>query len=161
MNHCEYYYSSNETIGQTTEIAYVMTKVINQTESLDYNNVLNFSGIWIPTSIAGSLNDHLDYQQRGEFHRYLSTEHVLIVSFSETQFYVINKQEPIARRGEILFHNVLFTTTIIGIFALAFLLFRLTFLPLIRWFVRRQLCLARCFNKTAETKIEEGMNESF
>ena len=33
------------------------------------------------------------------------------VTFGETQFYLINKQEPVARTTEILFHNILFTTT--------------------------------------------------
>ncbi|CAF2521224.1 unnamed protein product [Rotaria sp. Silwood2] len=113
LDYCQPFYTFDQTIGQTTEINFALTKVINRTESLDYSDLTNYSGIWIPTSTHGSLNDRLVYLQRGTFLRYLSTQHTLIISFSETQFYVINKQQPIARRGEIIFHNILFTTTVI------------------------------------------------
>jgi hypothetical protein len=85
--------------------------------------------------ITPSLHIHCRYEQRGDFLRYLSTENILIISFDETQFYVMNKQEPIARMSAVFFHNVLFTKTVISIFALAFLIVKLTFTPIVRWIV--------------------------
>ena len=141
LNYCESFYTENQTLSQTTEFYFALTKVINRTDSLDYSSSNNYSGIWIPTTTHGSLNDRIMYEQRGDYARYLSTQHTLIVSFSETQFYVSNSQQPIARTGEVIFHNILFTTTILGIFALAFLLFKLTFIPIIQCIIKRQICL--------------------
>lgn len=150
MNYCEAFNVSDQAIAQSTEIEFAMTKVINRTEYLDYSDSKNFSGIWIPTSSHGSLDDHISYDQRGSFLRYLSTQHIVTITFSETQFYLMNKQEPIARTGEILFHNILFTTTIIGIFALAFLVFKLTLMPIIQWFIRREICLFKICHQEKE-----------
>lgn len=144
IEYCQLFFTVDQTLGQTTTIDLTLTKVINRTESLDYSGRVNYSGIWIPTSTHGSLNDHIVYQQRGKFLRYLSTQHTLIIDFSETNFYVINKQEPISRMGEIFFHNILFTTTIIGIFALAFLVFKLTFMPIMKWMIRHEKFLFSC-----------------
>jgi hypothetical protein len=145
FNYCELFYTSDQTLGQATEINFALTKVINETESLDYSGSTNYSGIWIPTSSHGSLNDRLAYLQQGAFLRYLSTQHTITITLSETQFYVINQQQPIARLGEVLFHNVIFTTTVIGIFALAFLLFKLTFMPIVLWIIKHEISfLLRC-----------------
>ncbi|CAF1105134.1 unnamed protein product [Rotaria sordida] len=138
LDYCQLFNTSDQTLGHTTEINFALTKMINRTESLDYSGSTNYSGIWIPTSTHGSLNDRLVYLQQGAFLRYLSTQHTLIISFSETEFYVINKQEPIARMGEVLFHDILFVTTIIGIFALAFLIFKLMFMPILKWIINHK-----------------------
>lgn len=140
MNYCELFSTSDQTLGQTTEIYFAFTKIINQTEALDYSGLTNYSGIWIPTTTYGLLNDYFAYVQGGAFLRYLSTQHTIIITFSETEFYVNNKQEPIVRMGEVLYHNILFTTTVISIFALAFLLFKLMFMPIVKWIIRRELC---------------------
>lgn len=113
---------------------------------------MNYSGIWIPTATHGSLNDHLVYLQRGSFLRYLYTQHTLIISLSETEFYVANAQVPMARSGEILFHNILFTTTIISIFALAFLLSKLTLLPVLKYIIRHKI-LSTTLSKLRKKKL--------
>ncbi|CAF1234250.1 unnamed protein product [Adineta steineri] len=136
MNYCQFYFTSDQTIGETTEIYFSLTKVINQTDSLEYNGLSNYSGIWIPTSTHGSLNDRVAYLQEGAYHRYLYTQHTVIINFQETPFYVMNEQEPIARTAEILFHNVLFATTVISIFALAFVIFKLIFMPVVKWILK-------------------------
>ena len=160
LKYCESFTSLDQTIAQSTQIYFAMTKVINQTEFLDYSGSTNFSGIWIPTSTHGALNDHISYDQRGPFLRYFSTQHTITIAFSETQFYVMNKQEPIARQGEILFHNILFTTTIIGIFALAFLVFKLTLMPIIQWCIRREACLFKRYREQL-TKDRVHLRSSF
>ena len=152
MNYCQSFYTINDTLGQTTKFYFALTKVINRTDSLDYNGSSNYSGIWIPTSTYESLDDHVMYQQRGDFLRYLSTQQTLIISFSETQFYVSNTQQPIARTGEVIFHNILFTTTILGIFALAFLLFKLTFMPIVQCMIKHELLLFK-YCKSKSKKI--------
>ena len=139
MNHCNLFSTSDQTLAQTTMINFSLTKVINRTEVLDYSGLMNYTGIWIPTSTHGALSDHVAYAQRGTFLRYLSTQQTLIVSFTETPFYVMNKQEPVSRYGEILFHNVLFTTTVIGIFGLVFLVFKLTLMPVGLWMIKRDM----------------------
>lgn len=143
LNYCESFHSGNQTLGQTTEFYFAMTKIINRTDFLDYSSSSNYSGIWIPTVTHGALDDHVMLDQRGAFSRYLYTQHTIIVRFSETQFYVSNSQQPISRMGEVIFHNILFTTTILGIFALAFLIFKLTFMPIIKCIIKNQMCLIR------------------
>ncbi|CAF2751609.1 unnamed protein product [Rotaria sp. Silwood2] len=157
LDYCQLFFTSDQTLSQTTEINFALTKVINRTESLDYSDSTNYSGIWIPTSTHGSLSDRVVYLQQGAYLRYLSTQHTLIISFSETEFYVINKQEPIARMGEVLFHNILFTTTIIGIFALAFLLFKLTFMPIMKWIIKHENLLLH-FCKLRKKRSTENNN---
>ena len=147
MNHCEFFHASDQTIGQTSQFSFGLTKVINQTDALDYSGLSNYSGIWIPTVTYGALDDHIMYDQEGAYLRYLSTQHIVVISFSETTFYINNEQQPIARTGIILFHNILFTTTVIGIFALAFLLFKLTFMAILAKIIKRRkhlLDLCKC-----------------
>ena len=159
LNFCQVFSSSDQTLPENLAVNFALTKVINRTELLDYSSLSNFSGIWIPTTTHSSLNDALKYEQQGAFLRYLSTEHILLITLSETQFYVINKQEPIARTSEILFHNLLFTTTLIGIFALVFLIFKLTFMPLIQWIVARKMCCKRLYKPRAvpTNMVRRGM----
>ncbi|UJR29139.1 hypothetical protein I4U23_010353 [Adineta vaga] len=153
MNYCELFSSSDQTLGESTEIEFSLTKVINRTETLDYGSIVNYTGIWIPTSSHGALNDRVAYAKRGAFLRYLSTQQTLIINFQETPFYVMNKQEPIARVGEILFHNVLFTTTVIGIFTLVFLVLKLTFMPIGMWIIKHELFLAQLLKLRDKLKI--------
>ncbi len=57
----------------------------------------------------------------------------MIIQLTESEFFVENKQEPIARKFEILFHNVLFLGITIELFGLAFLISKLIFLPIARF----------------------------
>lgn len=60
----------------------------------------------------------------------LKQRQTLIISLSETQFYIQNIQEPIAPQAKIVFQNIPFVTTAIGIYALAFQIIHLTLVPL-------------------------------
>ena len=44
----------------------------------------------------------------------------LSFSIKETSIFIYNKQEPIARRSEIIFHTVLFINTCLGLLAMFF-----------------------------------------
>jgi hypothetical protein len=114
-----------------------MTKVINRTEGLSSDDPNLYSGIWIPTITVKSLNDRAAYTQRGQYLRYLVSQQIVLLEISETQFFIRNTQEPIARAGEILFHNILFSTVCLELFGLAFLIFKLALLPLTRYFVSK------------------------
>ncbi len=130
---CQLLYNAYQTMPQTSYVNLDFTKSINRTEGLEQDDPATYSGIWIPTLTIKSLNDELAYAQQGTFIRYLSSQQILFIDISETQFYIKNIQEPIARSGEILFHNILFSTVCIELFGLAFLIFKLALLPLLQW----------------------------
>lgn len=132
---CHLLFSNDQTISQTLNVQFEFTKVINRTEGLASNDPVTYSGIWIPTVTNDLIDDRLIYEKLGDHLRYLSSEQILSIDFSETQFFIKNSQEPIARAGEIFFHNVLFSTVCIELFALIFLLFKLVLLPLLRCFL--------------------------
>ena len=154
VDYCQLFSTFNETIGQTVKINFAMTKVINRTESLSYDGITIYSGIWIPTATHGILDHHLSYSEREAFLRYLSTQHRIIISFSETEFYVINQQAPIARKNEVLFHNILFATTAIGLFALGFLLFKLILMPIIKAIMKHEKFLLKYLKSEKEILAE-------
>ena len=135
LAYCHLLYSNDQTMSQTTNVHLELTKMINRTEGLASNDPVVYSGIWIPTLTVKSFNDHVIYSQLGTYLRYLSPRQIISIDFSETQFFIKNTQEPIARASEILFHNILFSTVCIELFALAFLLFKLVLLPLLRCFL--------------------------
>ncbi len=148
---CQLLSNSDQTMPQTAYFNVDFTKSINRTEGLELNDPITYSGIWIPTLTIKSLNDEFAYEQQGTFLRYLSSQQILFMDFSETQFYIKNVQEPIARSGEIIFHNILFSTVCIELFGLAFLIFKLALLPLIQWAVHK--LEHRRQNKTSKNTV--------
>ncbi|UJR07360.1 hypothetical protein I4U23_011646 [Adineta vaga] len=153
LKFCQLFSTSEQTLGQTTKISFILTKVINRTDVLDYSGSGYYSGRWIPTTTYELLNDALAYKQQGNYLRYLATQQILKISFSETQFYVINEQQPIVRTNEMLFHGILFTTTIIGLFALAFVIIRLSLLPLMKWMMERKVHRLQFWRKKTKEAI--------
>ncbi|CAF3698824.1 unnamed protein product [Adineta steineri] len=147
LKFCQLFSTDNQTISQDTEIYFILTKTINITDPLDYNSASVYSGIWIPTSTYALLSDFLAYNQQGDYIRYLGTQHTLTIIFSETQFYVVNEQQPIVRRNEMIFHGVLFTTTILGLFALGFLVLKLTLITALKWIINRIIQRPPCCRK--------------
>ncbi|CAF0751779.1 unnamed protein product [Adineta steineri] len=147
LKFCQLFSTDNQTISQNTEISFILTKTINITDPLDYNSASVYSGIWIPTSTYALLSDFLAYNQQGDYIRYLGTQHTLTIIFSETQFYVVNEQQPIVRRNEMIFHGVLFTTTILGLFALGFLVLKLTLITALKWIINRIIQRPPCCRK--------------
>ena len=119
---------SGRMVGQDVNIALELTKVINDTSPLVSGNDDVYSGIWIGLF---TVNYYESFFADSD---YLSATPVsatnLTLVISETSYYILNMQDPIARLPEIIFHDFLFITTIIGLFALIFLLFQLAILPL-------------------------------
>lgn len=147
---CEFFGQTNETLGRKPHINLVLTKVINKTEPLVVGDRILFSGIFVPTVTTEGISDEFLYNIQGEYKRYLFTYTFLAIDLSETQFYILNRQDPIVREGEMIFHNILFTIAVIEMFGFTFLIFKLIIIPLIRWLT------ARFCNKT---RIESVLNE--
>jgi hypothetical protein len=72
---------------QTINVKIDFTKGINRTEGLNIDDPVTYSGIWIPTLTTKSLNDRIAYKQQGTYLRYLSSQQILLIELSETQFY--------------------------------------------------------------------------
>ncbi|CAF1142632.1 unnamed protein product [Didymodactylos carnosus] len=131
LNFCKFFYTPNQTLAYSSSIDLQLTKVINETEGLSDSDKTLYSGLWVPTFIINTLSDQLLYSQHGEYLRYFSTQTTLLVTVSETQFYIQNTQSPIARLSEVIFHNLLFTIVCLEIFGLIFLIIKLLFVPIV------------------------------
>lgn len=152
LNFCQLIANSDQTISQAIRINIRLTKVINQTEGLYNNDPLIYSGIWTPTITIDSLNDRIAYEQQGNYIRYLTPKQIVIIDLSETEFFIKNTQEPIARFGEIIFNNVIFSTACIELFALAFLLIKLAIVPFTKNIISR-IENRRSSNTTKATEL--------
>ena len=132
LTFCQVIFNANQTLAQTVRINFELTKVINRTESLTEGGPSTYSGIWIPRMVAEITSDTMAYEQYGSYIRYFATHQMIQVTLKETPFFVMNTQEPIARRGEIIFKDVLFSTMCLEFFAFSFLLFKLAISPLVK-----------------------------
>jgi hypothetical protein len=108
LHFCQFFYTDNETLTINPTIDVKMTKVINETVGYSVSDDITFSGIWIPTLTVNTFSDVLFFAESGEYIRYLSDRVTLVVDITESEFFMKNTQEPIARHSEIVFHTVLF-----------------------------------------------------
>ena len=129
---CEFFGQENETLGRKPHVTCMLTKVINKTEPLVIGDHILYSGLFIPTVTSEGMSDRFLYDLHGEYQRYMFTYTFLTIDVSETQFYILNRQDPIVREGEMIFHNVLFTIAVIELFGFTFLIFKLAVIPFIR-----------------------------
>ena len=110
MKHCRLYYNQNETLSSNPNINIKMVKIINQTISKNLQDNINYSATWLPIFSSKTFNDHLLFAQNGEYYRYLTSKISLLIDISQSEFYVKNTQEPIARTHEIFFTTILFSS---------------------------------------------------
>lgn len=110
LHFCQLLYTDNETLTINPTINVKMTKVINRTVGYTVNDAMSFGGIWIPTLTVSTLSDVLLFGENGEYIRYLSDRVTLVVDITESEFFVKNTQEPIARHNEIILHTILFAS---------------------------------------------------
>ncbi len=110
-------------------------QAINETESMNGQDESEFEGIWYPTFVMDKNQMFLSEE------KYMTTadlsETTLLIIMSETAFYIKNHQAPIAKRPEIIFHNLLFTIACLEIFGLVFLIFKLMLIPLFEFIIHR------------------------
>jgi hypothetical protein len=84
----------------------------------------------------------------------------LTVVISESSYYIKNRQLPIAKLREIIFHNLLFTIVCLEIFRLIILLYKLTILPLLNFTTKhfpetRKIRPTKMENIEPDTTIED------
>ncbi len=110
LRFCQFYYIENETLTINPTIGIEMTKVVNRTVGYTASDDITLSGIWIPTLTTSTLSDVLFFDESDEYIRYLSDRVTLVVDITESEFFVKNTQEPIARQQEIVLRTILFTS---------------------------------------------------
>jgi hypothetical protein len=122
-------YVNGRLLTQKPSCTIQITKVINRTYSLENNGQTKFSGIWLPV-VTGSLDQM--FVDENEYRYGTSSSMVLSVIISETTYYTLNTQWPIASYDEVIFTNLLFTIVCLEIFGLGFLVCQLIIVPLIK-----------------------------
>ncbi|CAF2088611.1 unnamed protein product, partial [Rotaria magnacalcarata] len=119
--------SSDESLAPTTSFGIKLTAIVNQTDPLNSDDWPIFSAIW--SSSFDVITDELfTVENRYTFFQRSQTN--ISITIEKSIFYVSNKQEPIARQTEIIFHNLLFTIVVLELFCLLFLINKLLVLPL-------------------------------
>ena len=117
---------AGEILARTLPISIALTKVFNETKSLDVGES-DFSGIFIPTF---SFDSNSLFVSRDQYVRSSLAKTTLSVTISETPYYVKNVQQPIARLSEVIFRDILFAIVCVEIFGFFYLFFKLVFKPL-------------------------------
>ena len=112
MDYCQFFFVLNQTLTSNLIINVKMIKVINRTASMTLADNVIYTGLWLPTLTMTSLTDELLFWKEGESYRYLPTKTSLAIEITESEFYMKNTQEPIARTYEITFNTVLFSSKI-------------------------------------------------
>ncbi|CAF3222806.1 unnamed protein product [Rotaria sp. Silwood2] len=113
MDTCKLFFIPNQILTRNPTLGVKMTKVINQTAGLTVSNATNHTGLWLPSFMVDTLTDELFFSLDTEYLRYVLNETTLIVVITESDFYMKNTQEPIARHYEIAFNTILFTSKIL------------------------------------------------
>ncbi len=108
-------------------------KVINQTEPLS-NGEVEFSGIWYPTFVVDNYQMFISPQTYITLANLTATTVTIVIS--ETSYYIQNREFPIAKQTEIIFHDLLFTIVVLEIFGLIYLIFKLGIIPLAKMIVK-------------------------
>ena len=135
-------YMYNRTLVSDPVIDIQLTRVINHTNPLTDGDEHLFHGIWIPNILNELEKLFLTLDQ---FLYYGLLKPSITVSISETSFYINNVQEPIAKKFEVIFHDLLFTVVCLEIFGLLFLIVKLLFVPFFKLIHRS---IAKRFHST-------------
>jgi hypothetical protein len=145
-----FYVDSDRTLGQAATVNlqltkvyrlgceyfffhYFLSKAINETDSISSSGSV-FSGLWYPTFTVDKnqmfISDETYRTSTQESHT------TLTIIISETSFFIKNRQSPIAKQPEVVFHNLLFTIVCLEIFGLIFLFFKLALFPIGHAFIK-------------------------
>ncbi|CAF1107187.1 unnamed protein product [Rotaria sordida] len=120
-------------LGQDVRITLQLTKVINNTNPLITGDDEALSGIWIGSFLVNydeSFMTNTSYLNAPP-----KTSTNLTLTISETPYYILNEQSPIARLPEIIYHDFLYITMIIGMFVLIFVIAEVMILPCVSWLI--------------------------
>ncbi|UJR13144.1 hypothetical protein I4U23_000168 [Adineta vaga] len=130
---CQYYSQMNHTISSNPYFDITITKVINRTESFNDNQIEKYSPLWIPLFKGKDITTKSIFKSQEYYKRYLHFSTKIIIQLIESEFFIQNHQQPIGRKFEILFHNILFLGVILELFSLTFLITKLILLPIIHF----------------------------
>jgi hypothetical protein len=140
-------------LGQTVTLGLKLIKVLNQTFPLVDGDPEKLDGLWI-----GSFTINYYDSFVGETDYMLSTstplmETTLTMTMTETDNYILNVEEPIARQSEIIFHNLLFTIVVLEIFGIIFLIVKLMLIPLLSF-----IFVAKCKRRGSKLSRRRSMS---
>ncbi|CAF3979299.1 unnamed protein product [Adineta steineri] len=178
LQFCQFFYEPNETLTINPSIGIKMTKVVNRTIGYAVDDNMTLSGLWIPTLTMNTLSDVLLFGASGEYIRYLSDHITLVVDMSESEFFIKNTEEPIARHNEIILHTILLSIVFLELFGLFFLVIKLAIVPIIKLIERRILSrrnrslehnekqiqltrFTRCSDNQTQTEEQDCYNTTF
>ncbi|CAF1620501.1 unnamed protein product, partial [Adineta ricciae] len=124
------------------------------TEPIDDAHESEYSGLFIPTFLVNldqMLISITDYAVQT-----ISETSVSLV-LSETPYYVVNRQSPIAKLNEIIFHNIVFLIVCLEMFGLLFLVMKLFILPIILVILKKLKCniVDKYDSESKETENEQ------
>ncbi|CAF1565580.1 unnamed protein product, partial [Adineta ricciae] len=112
-----------------------------------------FSGIWYPTFVADANHMFISSSEYIKLSNLTSTR--ITLTITETSYYIKNRQLPIAKLREIIFHNLLFTIVCIEIFHLCILLCKLMVIPPLKFIGKYFVKLNQFVSKTEESIIRD------
>jgi hypothetical protein len=124
--------STDQILASLVNVPISMTAVINQTSPLNLAEKEIYSAEWSFTTDV-QLDQFFTVENRYTFYKRSKT--IVSITLTDTVFLVNNLQQPIARRNEIIFHNLLFTIVILELFRLIFLFVKLMFMPICQLFI--------------------------
>ncbi|CAF5038940.1 unnamed protein product, partial [Rotaria sp. Silwood1] len=111
---------SGRILATNVDMTLQLTKVINNTSPLVTGHDEVLSGIWIGSFLT---NDKVSFITNTDYlNAAAKTSTILTLTISETPYYILNEQSPIARLPEIVYHDFLYISTIIGMFVLVFVI---------------------------------------
>ncbi|CAF1431486.1 unnamed protein product, partial [Adineta steineri] len=135
LNFSQTFSQSGRMLGQDANIALSLTKVINDTSPLVTDDDDILSGLWISSFIVNYYESF--FADSDYLNAPAGTSTNLTIIISETSYYILNEQSPIARLPIMIYHSFLFTTTAVGSFTFVFVIFKLVVLPVILLLIRK------------------------
>ena len=156
--------SHRHRLSQNAHVVLDLTKVINVTEGLTKSDETTISGLWLPTftfdidQMFVHIDTVLDSGQGSSTNGQLYST-TLSIYIRETAFFVKNKQKPVARRSEIIFHIILFISVCIDFLAMIFLLLKLWIIPLTNFLLRKLLRPTNWFYRIIFGRDEKDMRQ--
>ncbi|CAF0987621.1 unnamed protein product [Adineta ricciae] len=142
--------SADQVLAESIVFPIELTQIINQTDPLDTQGSPSFGGIW---SSSFTVNSDELFSNESRYTFFYRTQTNISVTIEQSIFYISNLQQPIARQTEIIFRSLLFTTVVLEVFGLLFLLIKLLMIPMFRM-LSNHIC--RKF-RTNETSPAENL----
>ena len=126
LNFYQSFFKTGQILAQNLPVTLHLTKVVNETYPM-IGEEPAYKGIYIPTF---TIDPNSLFLSASQYIRLTSTSIKFQIDIYETPYYIKNVEQPIAKRPEVVFHNLLFTVVCLEIFGLGFLLYKLIIKPI-------------------------------